>query len=169
MKIYLAGAMTAKRDLGRTWRKNITPFLKRLGFEIEDPTIFEAEIWKPIIEAHGCHTMKELKLKAPDVHADVMKQIEHLDIQRMLSCDVVLFLIDAAVFKSDGTIGEIMKDMPVEGTPLVEPIFILKTPWHKVWSWTAWRMRRWGEQQHRLFYNWPDFKVYMKERYGSVK
>ena len=166
-KIYLAGAMTAKKDLGRTWRKNITPFLKKLGFEIEDPTVFEKEIWQPLIQDHKCESMRELKIKKPAAHADIMKLIEEHDIHRMLSCDVAIFLIDPAVFKSDGTISEIREAIPYGQEPKLECIFLLRMPWHKVWSWTAWRLRRYGEQQNKLFYNWSDLKLYMAGRYGN--
>ena len=163
MKIYLAGAMTMKRDLGRTWRKNITPFLVRLGFEIEDPTVFEAEIWKPLMEDHACDSMRELKVKNPKAHADIMKLIEEHDIARLASCDVILFLIDPAVFKSDGTISELRVACDMNK----DCVFLLKMPWAKVWSWTAWRMRRFGDERGKLFYTWADLKAYMKETYGK--
>lgn len=168
MKIYLGGSMTAKRDLGRTWRRKLTPFLEKLGFGVEDPTVFEEDLWKPLMKDHNCNSMSELKAKDPHAHADIMKLIEKHDIQRMLSCDVVLFLVDAQVFMSDGTISEMREAMPIDSPPKLDCLFVLRTPWTKVWSWTAWRMRRYGVERGKLFYSMIDLKAYMKEMYGGM-
>ena len=163
MKIYLAGAMTAKKDLGRTWRRNITPFLVKLGFEVEDPTVFEEETWRPLMEDHNCKSMKELKAKNPDAYADIMKLIEEHDIARMNSCEEAIFMIDPPIFKSDGTISELRERCQEHKNCL----FLLKMPLSKIWGWTYWRIIRYGKQRNRLFYNWDDLKAYLKECYGK--
>lgn len=39
--VYLAGGIEAAKDLGVSWRKDITPLLDELGFSVLDPTVFE--------------------------------------------------------------------------------------------------------------------------------
>jgi len=52
--IYLGGAMTARKDLGKRWRRKLTPFLVDNGWEVKDPTVYPTDIWSPIIKVHGC-------------------------------------------------------------------------------------------------------------------
>jgi nucleoside 2-deoxyribosyltransferase len=42
-RIYLAGGMEASKELGAGWRKDITPFLEEIGFEVLNPNLFEPQ------------------------------------------------------------------------------------------------------------------------------
>lgn len=43
MRVYLAGSIEAEPDLGNGWRKDMTPFLEELGFEVLNPCMFEPQ------------------------------------------------------------------------------------------------------------------------------
>lgn len=64
LKIYLAGSIEGATDLGKGWRKTLTPFLESLGFEVLDPCLFEPHQLKGLRPGRlpeGYHHWHQLK------------------------------------------------------------------------------------------------------------
>jgi len=146
--------MTAKINLGAAWRKHITPFFDGLGYNVEDPCVFEADIWKPEMHSYGCERMRELKLVNAEAYSTIMQDIEKYDLQRIKACDEVLFYLDRPTFISDGTIIELVKACQWNK----KMWFLIQMPKTKIPGWSFWRVQKYGCDKGKAFYHWQDFK-----------
>ena len=150
--VYLAGAMSAKRNLGATWRKNIREFLTKRKWTVYDPCVEESK-YIDIISKKGHTSIRELKIADRKGYADLMKLIERNDLKLVDKSQIVVVLVDHALFKSDGTILEIAYAVKKN-----KQIYaLMKMPWIKVPGWTFRRL----VNNCRIFYNWDDLKAYI--------
>ena len=163
--IYLAGAMTARTDGGVRWRRTITPFLKKVGFsEVNDPTINEKQ-WFQLVYDYHCDSFKQLKVKDRRGYRNLMEIIRQHDEALIHKSDVILFYLDNAVFKSDGTLLELdyAKRLTQKGNHK-EIMVVLRVPWAKVFGWSFSTIQEYSEEKGNLFYNLTDLKEYMRNR-----
>jgi len=156
--VYLAGSMGAKRNRGRTWRRNITPFLDKIGFAVDDPCVFEEQYWRELIRSYGANTMNELKITQPSAYMEIMEGIELKDLAAIRKCTDVIFYIDKQVFMSDGTIMELQYACKLKK----KLWFMIKMPRISIPGWSAWRISRHGFDKGRAFYDMKDLRAAIK-------
>lgn len=155
--IYLAGSMSARRDRGIRWRRQITPFLKRLGFsEIFDPTVEEGK-YSDFLSSNGCETFHELKAKNRDAYSTLMRLVEEHDLMLIGKATHTLVYLDPPAFKSDGTIRELAEAVTLNK----EILIVLTVPWVRVFGWTYRRCHE-IDKKGMLFYNFRDLREYMR-------
>ncbi len=162
--VYLAGAMTKRRDGGVRWRKSITPLLKKYGVkEVNDPTINEKK-WFDMVYDYKCQSFYELKTKNRRGYRTLMNVIRKHDEALIDSSDAIIFYLDAPAFQSDGTLLELnyVRDLLLKG--IKKDIYVvLRVPWIKVFGWSFAVIQEYAEDRGKLFYNLTDFKAYIKE------
>jgi len=156
--VYLAGAMTARKDFGTTWRRMLAPKLKDIGYKVKDPTVFEKDIWTPLMKDYDAKSMKELSFISKESFSDIMKLIEEHDLHSIKYSDIVVFYLDKAAFRSDGTIHEIKYASDI-GKRMV---FIVKVSWSEIPSWCRWRVYRYGIEKGRYFNTFKSAVQYIK-------
>ena len=149
--------MSARRDRGVRWRRAITPFLKRQGFDIFDPTVEESR-YLDFLKDNQCEDFHELKVKNADAYALLMEMVENHDLELVQKASHVLFYFDPPAFRSDGTIIEFLR-----ATEWGKEIFVvLNIPKVKIPGWTFRRIERLVKPKGRLFYSFTDLRVFLK-------
>lgn len=129
MKIYLAGAIEAAPDDGKTWRRDITQFLStQLDIAVFDPSLHEQD-FLTVEEQENFRNWKSTDIKR---FRPVIKKIIDRDLEQLLGkCDAVICLWDEHVIQGGGTHGELTlayeHKMPV--------YLVLGMPLEKVSSW----------------------------------
>lgn len=106
-RIYLAGAIERAPDLGVGWRKDVTPFLEELGFEVIDPCIIEDKGMK-LFENE---LVRRKDLSTPEKLAAYKSTVKHKviipDLAMLYSCTHILCLWDKYAQAGAGTAGEL--------------------------------------------------------------
>jgi nucleoside 2-deoxyribosyltransferase len=105
IKCYLAGPIDRCPDLGITWRKKISIFLKKINIEINDPLLKSTEKGREDLESRelrlDCKKRKDYK-KLSKIMSDIRKE----DLKLVRMSDIVIANIDTDVY-SCGTLEEI--------------------------------------------------------------
>lgn len=168
--IYLAGAITARRDKGVRWRRVITPFLKKYGYDvINDPTINEQQ-WYDMLPSYGAMSFKELKASNKQGFAELVKKIRSYDVDLIKGSDAILFYFDRASFKSDGTMLELEEVRRLAKGGISKEVYaIMRCPWSEVPGWTFCTIYHYINTKNHVFYTMSDFRVFIKEQFKGVK
>lgn len=125
MKIYLAGAIEAAPDDGKTWRAHVTSFLNEtLNWEVFDPSLHEQDF----LSNEETQNFRSWKTTDINRFRPVIKKIIDRDLHQLLNqCDGVIVLWDEHVLPGGGTHGELTlayeHNMPVYlvlGMPLAQ-------------------------------------------------
>lgn len=109
--VYLAGGMERAGENGKIWRRDITPHLKALGYDVWNPYKEEVKV--------GISTKSVAALKRTNYtqYLFYIRRIIKHDIEHLLQCSLVVTLIDQSVLNGAGTFGELtycfMNDIPV--------------------------------------------------------
>jgi hypothetical protein len=100
-KIYLAGGMEKAGEYGAIWRRDITPRLNELGYEVWNPYLEEMNV--------GVNVEKLATLKQTDYDQflEHCRRIVDYDIAHLVRCAAVAVRIDDSVLKGAGTYGEL--------------------------------------------------------------
>ena len=99
--IYLAGGMEKAGERGWQWRKDITPHLNNLGYEVWNPYTEELNVG---IDVDG---LKRLKETSYQEYLSFCRKIVDFDISALIKCAAVAVLIDESVLAGAGTYGEL--------------------------------------------------------------
>lgn len=99
--IYLAGGMEKAGAYGAIWRKEITPHLESLGYEVWNPYLEELNVG---IDVKGLSNLKENDFKG---YLKFCKDIVDYDIAVLVKCAAVAVRIDKSVLQGAGTFGEL--------------------------------------------------------------
>jgi hypothetical protein len=105
--VYLAGAMQAAPDSGKTWRTKITPRLEDVGYKVFNPCLSTDG---PIFEELGWKKFEWSEIKKPEnreLYKEVMNRIVKADLAAVTDSDVVVCYWDQYVPKGAGTQGEL--------------------------------------------------------------
>jgi hypothetical protein len=103
MLAYLAGAIEYAPDHGKGWRREVTPFLRELGYEVYDPAEDER---KSLTEEEQRHLRAWKSTDLPRFLTAVRKIIKfYLDI--IARADFVVCYFDEYCMKGGGTPGEL--------------------------------------------------------------
>ena len=114
MLVYLAGAIEYSPDLGRRWRKEITPFLAgQLGHQVYDPSEDER---KSLTEEEQKH-MRSWKRTDFARFQTALRKIITWDLDIVARSDYVVCYLDEHALKGGGTSAELtfafQRDIPV--------------------------------------------------------
>jgi hypothetical protein len=103
MLVYLSGSIEYAADFGKSWRAEITPFLRGLGHDVYDPAADEQKNLAP-------EEVREFrKWKASDLprFQRVLRKIIAWDLDWIDRSDCVICYFDEAAARGAGTQGEI--------------------------------------------------------------
>lgn len=104
MMFYLAGSIEYSPDLGRGWRRQVTPLLKSLGHEVYDPAEDEMKNLSEI-EVREFRSWKKSDLAR---FRNTIRKIIAYDLDRIeRQCDAVVCYWDAYAGQGAGTQGEL--------------------------------------------------------------
>jgi len=103
MLVYLAGAIEYSPDLGRAWRREITPFLQGLGHQVYDPAEDER---KSLTEEEQLNLRAWKRTDVARFRAAVRKIIE-FDLDVVARSAFVVCYFDENGLKGGGTSGEL--------------------------------------------------------------
>jgi hypothetical protein len=103
MLVYLAGAIEFAPDLGRGWRREITPFLRSLGHQVYDPAEDER---KSLTEEEQLNLRAWKRTDFVRFQAAVRKIIE-FDLDVVARAAFVVCYFDENGLKGGGTSGEL--------------------------------------------------------------
>ena len=103
MLVYLSGSIEYAADLGKSWRAELTPFLRQLGHTVYDPAADEK---KNLAEDEVCEFRK---WKASDLprFQRVLRKIIAWDLNWIDRSGCVVCYFDEAAARGAGTQGEI--------------------------------------------------------------
>ncbi len=151
MKIYLAGAIEAAPDDGKTWRKDITQFLdSELNIAVFDPSQHEQDF----LSKEEIENFRKWKSVDTKRFRPVIKKIIDRDLRQLLEkCDAVICLWDEYVIHGGGTHGELTlayeHKMPV--------YLVLGMPLENVASWIV-------GCTTEVFSSFEEMKQYFREK-----
>ncbi len=105
MRVYLAGAIEAAPDGGKTWRNRLRPILQNeFSAQVFDPTIEEPGLLSP----EEREAFREWKVTDYKRFSDVISRIIDYDLDHLLNhTDLVICLWDEYVVGGGGTQGEL--------------------------------------------------------------
>lgn len=103
MQVYLSGSIEYAADFGKSWRAEITPFLRELGHTVYDPAADE----KKNLDDHEVRDFR--KWKATDLarFQATLRKIIAWDLDWIDRSDCVVCFFDEAASRGAGTQGEI--------------------------------------------------------------
>ena len=100
-RIYLAGGMEKAGTYGAVWRREITPHLEELGYEVWNPDKEEMRVGITVPELKG------LKKTNYPLFLDYARKIVDYDIACLVDCTAVAARVDQSVRDGAGTYGEL--------------------------------------------------------------
>ena len=103
MLVYLSGSIEYAADFGKSWRADITPFLRRLGHTVYDPAADEK---KNLTDEEVRH-FRQWKLADLPRFQAVLRKIIAWDLDWIDGCGCVICYFDEAAARGAGTQGEI--------------------------------------------------------------
>lgn len=103
MLIYLSGSIEYAADYGKSWRVEITPFLRALGHQVYDPAADE----KKNLDEHEVREFRRWKSTDLPRFQGVLRKIIAWDLDWIDRSACVLCYFDEAAARGAGTQGEI--------------------------------------------------------------
>jgi GxxExxY protein len=102
--IYLSGSIEFSSDYGKSWRAEITPMLRALGYEVYDPA---ADEQKNLTDEEVAH-FREWKTSDPERFAQAVRKIVHWDLDIVeQQADALVCYWDEHAGKGAGTQAEV--------------------------------------------------------------
>lgn len=151
-RVYLAGPIDACPELGRAWRKDITPFLEELGIVVFDPCNKPTHLLNESAEcvAHRRKLKNEGKF---DEAAALVKEIRHVDLRMVDICDFLIVHLNNDV-RTCGTWEELFL-----GNRERKPVLIhIEQGKENIPDWLL------GTLPHQFFFSsWRELKDYLTE------
>jgi len=108
-RVYLAGPIDNAQDDGVGWRKNITPYLKKMGLTILDPTNKPTSQckWNEVGEEKD-HIQKLVDLERWDELRNLAKEIVLVDLRMVEVADFMICYLDRDIHQC-GTYDELFE------------------------------------------------------------
>ncbi len=104
MLVYLAGAIEYAPDHGRTWRANLTPFLRELGHRVYDPALDENKN----LDEDEIRDFRGWKATDLPRFQQTVRKIIAYDLDRIeQECGLIICYWDEHAGKGAGTQGEL--------------------------------------------------------------
>lgn len=105
MKAYLAGAIEYAPDSGKTWRNDLSYFLKfELGHDVYNPLIEEGNI----LTSGESKKFRSLKNTNPETFKNIVRKLMRNDIKSLdTEIDYLICYWDSFATKGGGTYGEL--------------------------------------------------------------
>ena len=103
MLAYLSGSIEYAADFGKSWRAQITPFLRALGHEVYDPALDE----KKNLEADEVREFRGWKSSDLPRFQQTLRKIIAWDLDWIDRSDCLICYFDEAAARGAGTQGEV--------------------------------------------------------------
>jgi hypothetical protein len=154
MLAYLSGSIEYSPDYGKSWRAEVTPFVRDLGHEVYDPALDE----KKNLDEHEVRVFRQWKTTdLPRFQATIRKIIAwDLDWIEQKS-DYVICYFDEAASRGAGTQGELTLAHRA-GVPVY---LVLGMPIERVSGWIL-------GCATEFFFDFEQLKLYLAVKYAPV-
>ncbi len=103
MLAYLAGAIEYAPDHGKGWRREVTPLLRELGFQVYDP----AEDERKSLTEEEQHHLRAWKTTDLPRFLTAVRKIIQFDLDIIARADLVICYFDEYCMMGGGTPGEL--------------------------------------------------------------
>jgi hypothetical protein len=155
MLAYLSGSIEYSPDYGKSWRAEITPFVRDLGHDVYDPALDE----KKNLEDYEVREFRKWKTTdLPRFQATIRKIIAwDLDWIEQKS-DYVICYFDEAAGRGAGTQGELTLAHRM-GVPVY---VVLGMPLEKISGWIL-------GCATEVFVDFEQLKLFLSEKYAAVE
>lgn len=159
--IYLAGSMSAKKNMGAGWRKHMSKYLEKFGVVVKNPCT-NMHVWFDRVRENGYNSFFLYKEMARFGYAKLMSDIEKEDIGMIDESTDIIFYVDEKLFQSDGTIYELEHAFRTKKSMW----FIVLMPLSDIPPWSFRRIIEYGYTNKRLFHGVSDFRRAFEESLG---
>ena len=154
MLAYLSGSVEFSPDYGKSWRAEITPFLRELGHEVYDPALDE----KKNLEDHEVREFRRWKTTDLARFQQTIRKIIAWDLDWIEKSDYVICYWDEAAGRGAGTQGE-LTFAHRDGMPVY---VVLGTPLEKVSGWIL-------GCATEVFTDFSNLKSYLSNKYAVAE
>jgi hypothetical protein len=154
MLAYLSGSIEYSRDYGKSWRAQITPFVRDLGHDVYDPALDE----KKNLDDHEVREFRKWKTTDLPRFQGTIRKIIAWDLDWIeQKSDYVICYFDDAAGRGAGTQGELTLAHRM-GVPVY---VVLGMPLEKISGWIL-------GCATQVFTDFEQLKIFLSETYGAA-
>jgi hypothetical protein len=155
MLAYLSGSIEYSPDYGKSWRAEITPFVRELGHEVYDPALDE----KKNLEDDEVREFRQWKTTDLPRFQQTVRKIIAWDLDWIeQKCAYVICYWDDAAARGAGTQGELTLAHRIH----VPVYLVLGMPPEKVSGWIL-------GCANEVFTDFEQLRLFLSEKYAAVE
>lgn len=155
MLAYLSGSIEYSPDYGKSWRSQITPFVRELGHDVYDPALDE----KKNLDEHEVKVFRQWKTTDLPRFQQTIRKIIAWDLDWIeQKSDYVVCYFDEAAGRGAGTQGELTLAHRL-GVPVY---VVLGMPLEKISGWIL-------GCATEVFTDFEQLKVFLSEKFATVE